>query len=390
MTSARPQHRPAPNLFGKFEDLEKSLHALKERNGALRQHAQHQKRRLLMESRPPHEMLRDLNTFKKQLGAIQTKNKQQTQKVKKQNSELVTLNQDCLCLKGELDAVRKACVLLQRENIGLTDNPAIVEMRHKLNTMDRTYTDIVQGVEKTHQAQEGRIDELRPQLAELHSQALVLWETTSEIAANREEAARLIHIGNSRIAGLQEIIAKLRDLNESAETTLAMHKEEHKKAVEAQEKRIANAKDMWKTYCRLLGELRCQNESLRTRYQTADEEAKTLRAEQESLLESLMAYLLVCQDAGRISSVPATEILKPLCTKAGMIRATQPPEPAPGMTDDDEWVPRETPLHLRPYPSPDAQEFEDPEDKAPEPLFPLGKDVPQLGRPLPSSISIHL
>merc|ERR1712224_1161544 len=158
------------------------------------------------------------------------------------------------------------------------------------------------------------------------------------------------------------------------------------------EKQVKEAKQIRKDYCQLVKELSLQNRGLHARTKRAEEDAVSLREEQERLLESLMWYLLYFQDSNRISSMPAKEILTPLCLQADDIRAKMPQVDV--WQDESEEEEEEVPLCRRPYPSPDGGEMdswmpkEDPVEKS-DPVPVDGKSSVPLYQNLPPMIAAH-
>merc|ERR1719387_2539615 len=226
-------------------------------------------------------------------------------------------------------------------------------MKKQLLKMERGYGDIVVQVKETQKSQDGMIDRLRPRLQELHDAAQILWTETSAIASQREEAARLIAIGNARIAEFEQLLKDLGEVRDQSAFVLMEHDVDIKAETANQEKRVKEAKQIRKDYCQLINEVRCQHQGLQGRKKKAEEDVKILREEQERLLESLMGYLLVFQESDRITSEPAMEILAPLCFKASELRSQMPQEDV-WQDEDDEESEGEVPLCRRPYPSPDG------------------------------------
>jgi len=374
-------------LVQTFEGLEKSLSELEVRNAELRLRAATQLQRLESEGRPTEDLDKDLNKAKKELSSVQAKNAVQAKHLKKQRALLAAQTEESLKLKAELDRVRNACVALQRENLELADNPLIKWMKRSLQNMEQSYGDIVVKIQETQNSQEGMIDRLKPRLAELHGAAQVLWTETSEIASQREEAARLIGIGNARIAEFEQLTKELEEIREKAAFVLSEQDVHITEEKANHEKRVKEAKQIRKEYCQLVIELRCQNRSLHDRMKVADADVVTLREEQERLLESLMCYLLVFQDSTRISSEPAKEILAPLCLQAGVIRSKMPQEDP--WQDEPEEEETEIPLYKKPYPSPDGigmdswmpKDSEEIEDANPgESAVPLYQNLPPMSK----------
>eukprot|EP00746_Dinoflagellata_sp_MGD_P161003 gnl/MRDRNA2_/MRDRNA2_88010_c0_seq1.p1 gnl/MRDRNA2_/MRDRNA2_88010_c0~~gnl/MRDRNA2_/MRDRNA2_88010_c0_seq1.p1 ORF type:complete len:405 (-),score=118.51 gnl/MRDRNA2_/MRDRNA2_88010_c0_seq1:15-1229(-) len=336
-----------------FEGLEETLRDLEVRNAELRMRAQSQLLRLESQGRPADDLDKELNKTKREVNEVQRKNAVQGKQLKKQRAVLISQTQETNNLKAELEKVRKACVMLQRENLELADNPLVVGMKKQLMNMERGYGDIVVQVRETQKSQEGMIDRLKPRLQELHDAAQILWTETSAIASQREEAARLIAIGNARISEFEQLLKDLGEVRDQSAFVLMEHDVDIKAESANQEKRVKEAKQLRKDYCQLINEFRCQNHGLHERKKKAEKDVKTLREEQERLLESLMGYLLVFQESERITSVPAKEILAPLCFKASELRSQMPQEDIWQDEDDDEEE-GEVPLCRRPYPSPDG------------------------------------
>jgi len=383
------QHQEAvknAKLVQTFEGLEQSLGDLEVRNAELRYRAQAQLARLESEGRPTDDLDKDLNRVKRELSTVQGKNAVQAKQLKKQRSLLVAQTEETTKLKAELDRVRKACVMLQRENLELSDNPLVVGMKKQLLNMEKSYGHIVVQIEETQKSQEGMIDRLKPRLQELHDAAQILWTETSAIASQREEAARLIAIGNAKIAEFEQLLKELGEVRDRAAFVMMEQDVEIKEVRESHEKRVKEAKHIRKDYCQLVTEMTCQNRSLHARCKRADEDVASLREEQERLLESLMCYLLVFQDSNRISSDPAKEILAPLCHKAVEIRSKMPQEDM--WQDEPSTDEEDIPLCRKPYPSQDGGEMdtwmpkEDPvEEFDPEPnvsSVPLYQNMPPM------------
>lgn len=346
-------------LAQNFDGLEESLRQLEVRNAELRLKAQSQLLRLQSEGRPSDDLDRDLNKAKKELSTTQTKNATQAKQLKKQRALFVAQTEESNKLKAELDKVRTACVMLQRENLELADNPLVVKMKKMLSNMEQSYGNIVTQTKETQQSQEGMIDRLKPQLQELSDVAQVLWKETSAIASNREEAARLIAIGNARIAEFEQLLKELKDVRDQAAFLLMEQEAEIKEERANHEKRVKEAKQIRKDYCQLVNEFTLQKRGLHERGKKADDDVKILREEQERLLESLMGYLLVCQESGRITSEPAKEILIPLCHQADELRAKMPQEDIwEDEVEEEEEEEFEIPLSKKPYPSPDGMEMD--------------------------------
>merc|ERR1719161_3113032 len=108
--------------------------------------------------------------------------------------------------------------------------------------MEQCYGDIVVQVQDTQQSQEGMIDRLKPQLQVLEDQSQVLWKETSAIASQREAAARLIGIGNARIAEFQQLLKELGSIRDQAALVLMEHDAEMKQEKENHDKRVREAK----------------------------------------------------------------------------------------------------------------------------------------------------
>lgn len=357
------QHQEAvknAKLAHTFEGLEKSLGELEVRNAELRLRAGKQLERLQSNARPTNDLDKDLNKAKKELSVVQSKTAIQAKQVKKQRALLAAQAEESQKLKAELDKVRKACVALQRENLELSDNPLVVGMKKSLQNMEQCYGDIVVQIQETQKSQEGMIERLKPRLQELQEASQILWVETSAIASQREEAARLIGIGNARIAEFEQLLKELKEIKDRAALVLMEHDVEIKEEKANHEKRVKEAKLIRKDYGQLVTELRQQNHSLHDRLKVADTDVTTLREEQEQLLESLMGYLLVFQDSDRLSSVPAKEILAPLCLQADLFRSKMPQQAGQDdvYQDEPEEPEGEIPLYRKPYPSPDGAEMD--------------------------------